>query len=169
MSTPPQPPPLTDPIAPEPIGSRTESVMMPSGQCQLLPLVDRSVVEELGEGLADQGIAQALVRDFADAWHTRFQCLETALESQDRADSLDAVLSIKTSSMMVGASQLAGFSSQVESHVRAGDYTAATAALPLIDRCGTETVNELRKALDDGDRSVKFAAQAPDGSRLPVP
>jgi HPt (histidine-containing phosphotransfer) domain-containing protein len=143
--------------------------MVPSGLHQMLPLVDRSVAEELGEGLADQGIAQALVGDFADAWHTRFQCLETALESQDRADSLDAVLSIKTSSMMVGASQLAKISSQVESLVRAADYAAATAALPLVDRCGAATVNELRKALDDGGRAARLAAQAPDGSRLPVP
>jgi HPt (histidine-containing phosphotransfer) domain-containing protein len=143
--------------------------MTPTGQHQVLPLVDRSVVKDLGEGLADPDIAQALVRDFADAWHTRFQCLETALESQDRADSLDAVLSIKTSSMMVGASQLAWISSQVESHVRAADYGAATAALPLVDRCGSATVNQLRKALDDGERSATLAAQAPNGSRFPAP
>jgi HPt (histidine-containing phosphotransfer) domain-containing protein len=164
MPTPPQPPPDTAPTA----AKSPEDALLSSGQHQMLPLVDRSVVEELGQGLADQGIAQALVQDFAEAWYTRFRCLETALESQDRADSLDAVLSVKTSSMMVGASQLAGLAGQLESHIRADDYTAAVRALPLVERCGTATVAELLKALDD-EGTVTPDAQAPDGTRSPVP
>lgn len=140
-----------------------------NGQQQVLPLVEPAVIKELGDGLADHGIAHALVRDFTDAWPTRLNCLETAVESLDQADTLDAVLSVKTASMMVGASQLAWLSATMETHIRSANFTAAAASLALIDRCGTATVDELRLIFGDGGPHATPGAPVPDGSRFPVP
>ncbi|MGM0929972.1 MAG: Hpt domain-containing protein [Actinomycetota bacterium] len=143
--------------------------MMTADQHHVLPLVDAAVVEDLGEGLADHGIARGLVQDFSEAWPERFSCLETALESQDRTDSLDAVLSLKTASLMVGASQLAWLSGQVEAHVRAADFTEATALLALIRECGTATVSEMQEMKVEGGAPATPGAPEPADNRFPAP
>jgi HPt (histidine-containing phosphotransfer) domain-containing protein len=110
-----------------------------------------------------------LVQDFSEAWPERFSCLETALESQDRTDSLDAVLSLKTASIMVGASQLAWLSGKVEAHVREADFAEATALLALIHRCGTATVSEMQGMKAEGGAPVTPGAPAPADNRFPAP
>ena len=58
-------------------------------------------------------------------WDQRYNCLASALDRRDEAGSLEAVLSLKTSSAMVGGVQLARLAGELEEAVRGGDMDRA--------------------------------------------
>ncbi|WP_284974217.1 Hpt domain-containing protein [Arthrobacter sp. efr-133-TYG-104] len=67
-------------------------------------LVDHTVLTELQAELGgDQGIILAFVRNYVALLPWRVSRLHRALENLDMEDAMDAVLSLKTSSAMVGA------------------------------------------------------------------
>mgnify|MGYP003575284820 CR=1 FL=1 len=67
-------------------------------------LVDRTVLTELQAELGgDHAIISAFVRNYVALLPWRVSRLHRALENLDMEDAMDAVLSLKTSSHMVGA------------------------------------------------------------------
>lgn len=66
------------------------------------------------------------------------------MEGQDQAAALDAVISLKTSSAMVGGRHLAALAGKLEAHIQAGDLHGGQALLPAVADSGRATVNELR-------------------------
>jgi HPt (histidine-containing phosphotransfer) domain-containing protein len=107
--------------------------------------VDLSVLEDLEEQLASRDITSRFARDYAEMWGQRQRLLETALERRDRAVALDAVMSLKVSSAMVGGLRLARLAERLELVIRGeGDLQGTRAILGLIADLGSATVKELQ-------------------------
>ncbi|WP_258805012.1 Hpt domain-containing protein [Pseudarthrobacter sp. NS4] len=126
------------------------------------PLVDKSVLDRLREELEeDEGYCKVFVGNFINCLTDRIARLRLALTTGDLEGSVDAVLSLKTSSQMVGAERLAGLAMELEGEIRTGAREeAAAVVLPRlaatflrpINQCGRQTMHRLQ-------------AQAPSGAR----
>ncbi|MFF1830246.1 Hpt domain-containing protein [Paenarthrobacter sp. NPDC058040] len=82
-------------------------------------LVDRTVLTELQAELGgDQSIVTAFVRNYVAMLPWRVARLHHALDNLDLDDAMDAVLSLKTSSQMVGAVCLQRLATEFEVSVR---------------------------------------------------
>lgn len=108
-----------------------------------LPLLDAAALTRLEEELGDAKVARAFARDFAMAAAKRFRSLSDAVGSGDQAAAVDSVLSLKASSLMVGASRLAGLAARLERVIRDGELDTAVGALDEVRACSNATVSEL--------------------------
>lgn len=89
-------------------------------------------------------MATGFARDYAKMWDRRYLSLASALERRDEAAALDAVLSVKTSSAMVGGLRLAQLAGELETAIRAGDLEHAQSLLGDVAERGGETMDELQ-------------------------
>lgn len=108
------------------------------------PLVDPTALRELGSQLDSPAVAKGFARDYANLWDRRYHSLETSLDNGDEAAALDAVLSLKTSSAMVGGVRLAGLARELEDAIRVRDADLARSLLQEVAESGNETVDELQ-------------------------
>lgn len=107
-------------------------------------VIDPAVLDELAEQLQSPDIAHRFARDYAALWEQRQHRLTSAVEGQDRAAALEAVISLKTASAMVGGRHLAVLAGKLQAHIQAGDLHSGQALLPAVADSGRATVNELR-------------------------
>lgn len=107
-------------------------------------LVDPAALHDLGAQLDNPAAATGFARDYAKMWEQRFQSLESALNHRDGVGALDAVLSLKTSSAMVGALSLAQLAAQLEDAIRIGDMDRARSLLAEVAERGRGSVDEIR-------------------------
>jgi hypothetical protein len=114
------------------------------GAPDVAPLVDPGALQDLGAQLDSPSVAKGFARDYARMWDKRYSCLASALDRRDEAGSLEAALSLKTSSAMVGGVQLARLAGELEVAVRGGDMERASSLLGDIAESGSETVGELQ-------------------------
>ena len=122
-----------------------------------LPLLDPAVLDRLREGLDDDGgVWKVFIHNFITLLPTRLQKLRLALTTGDLSGALDAVLSLKTSSQMVGAERLAELTAGLERSIRLDTRHAeperllprlAADHLPRITRCSRQTTDLLLKYL----------------------
>jgi HPt (histidine-containing phosphotransfer) domain-containing protein len=77
-------------------------------------------------------------------WDQRYQSLASSLDSGNEAAALDAVLSLKTSSEMVGGVRLAELARELEDAIRVRDADLARLLLREVAESGNETVDELQ-------------------------
>lgn len=113
------------------------------------PLVDPAVLDDLGSQLDSPAVAEGFARDYTNLWDRRYQTLASSVTSGDDAAALDAVLSLKTSSAMVGGVRLAERARELEEAIRAGDADQARLLLQEVAESGNETVDELQLTLGD--------------------
>lgn len=109
-----------------------------------LPLVDLAVLQDLEEQLAHPAVAQKFARDYATLWSQRHQKLAAALKRQDAAAALDAVISMKIASAMVGGLRLSRLAEQLEEFIRRGDLENGHALIAAVELHGSATVKELQ-------------------------
>ncbi|WP_406637089.1 Hpt domain-containing protein [Pseudarthrobacter quantipunctorum] len=110
----------------------------------LLPLVDATVLDELEDELVGSGLAQRFARDYAAMWDQRYARLAAAVDQQDSDSALDAVISLKITSAMVGGLRLAKLAELLESVIRLGDFGQGQALMERVARDGGKTVTELQ-------------------------
>lgn len=122
-----------------------------AGEATAAPIVDPSALHELGSQLGSPAVAKGFARDYTNMWGQRYQSLAASLDSGDEAAALDAVLSLKTSSAMVGGVRLAGLAGELEDAIRIRDADRARALLREVAESGNETVDELQLSHDLGD------------------
>lgn len=108
------------------------------------PLVDPSALQELGSQLDSPAVATGFARDYTNMWDQRYQSLASSLDSGDEDAAMDAVLSLKTSSAMVGGVRLAGLARELEDAIRVRDADRARLLLREVAESGNETVDELQ-------------------------
>ena len=118
------------------------------------PLVDQAVLDRLREELEEEeGYCKVFVGNFIDCLPNRIGRLRLALTTGDLDGSVDAVLSLKTSSQMVGAERLAGLAMDLEGEIRTEARQAdVTVVLPLlaatflrpISLCSRQTLHRLQ-------------------------
>jgi HPt (histidine-containing phosphotransfer) domain-containing protein len=117
---------------------------LPQEAAGLLPLVDAAVLEELDDELAGSGLAQRFARDYAAMWDQRYARLAAAVDEQDSDSALDAVISLKITSAMVGGLRLAKLAELLESVIRLGDFGQGQALMERVAEDGGQTVSELQ-------------------------
>lgn len=110
-----------------------------------LPLLDDQALHDLEQQLEDSTAARSFARDFISIWDERYAKLSTAVLGGYQTASLDAVLSVKIASAMVGAARLAKHAQDLEEAIRRGAMADAVDALPNLELCGRCTVNQLRQ------------------------
>ncbi|WP_458781343.1 Hpt domain-containing protein [Arthrobacter sp. D3-16] len=121
------------------------------------PLLNPAVLERLREELeGDEGVWRIFVQNFIGHLPERLERLRQALTTGDFRGSMDAVLSLKTSSQMVGAERLADMAIDLEWALRNDTRdTDAAVALPRlaagylrrIKQCGRQTTYLLQATL----------------------
>lgn len=109
-----------------------------------VPLVDPAALQDLGTELDSPSVAKGFARDYARMWDRRYRCLASALDRRNQAGSLEAVLSLKTSSAMVGGVQLAELAAELQVAIRGGDMDRARSLLARVAESGSDTVDELQ-------------------------
>lgn len=110
-----------------------------------LPLLDLAVLQDLEEQLAHPAVAQNFARDYATLWSQRYQKLAAALARQDAAAALDAIISMKIASAMVGGLRLSRLAEQLEEFIRKGDLENGHALIASVELHGSATVKELQE------------------------
>ena len=131
-------------LSPESFAAGTGIAAREAGTAVATPLVDPAALQELGVQLESPAVAKGFARDYAKMWDQRYGVLSSAVVRCDQAAALDAVLSLKTSSAMVGGTRLAQLAGEVESALRDGDMDQAQSLLPAVAERGSETVDELQ-------------------------
>jgi HPt (histidine-containing phosphotransfer) domain-containing protein len=131
---------------------------MTQDDANALPLLDPAALDRLRDELDDdEGVWKVFVRNFIAQLPQRTEKLRLALTTGDLPGSLDAVLSLKTSSQMVGADRLAQFALGLERLVRTEGRQGtpedvlprlAAAHLKTIMKCGRQTSDLLQRYLD---------------------
>ncbi|WP_427174700.1 Hpt domain-containing protein [Arthrobacter sp. 92] len=116
----------------------------PASGDEELPLFDPAVLRDLEEQLGRADIALDFAREYANMWEKRRRHLVESMQRQDREAALDAAISLKVSSSMVGAVRLAHQTATLESTIRSGNLNAAGALLSLVAGSGIATMNELQ-------------------------
>ena len=111
---------------------------------ELLPLVDAGVLEDLEEELNGSELAIRFARDYADMWDQRYSRLALAVDNQDRAAALDAIISLRITSAMVGGVRLARLAEVLESLIRQDDFRQGQALMESVAEHGGQTVSELQ-------------------------
>ncbi|WLQ06868.1 Hpt domain-containing protein [Arthrobacter oryzae] len=140
---------------PQPSGKGTSPATVPEGsgvedgaeltlEEDLLPLVDPEVLEDLEEQLNGAVLAVRFARDYTAMWDRRYNRLAAAVENQDLASALDAVISLKITSAMVGGVRLARLAEALEQVIRQGDFGKGQSLMERVAKDGCQTVSELQ-------------------------
>jgi hypothetical protein len=109
------------------------------------PLVDLAVLKGLEDQLGRAQMARDFAEDYSELWGQRERCLVESLQSGDRTAALDAVISLKVSSAMVGGLRLVRLAEALEGAVRKGDLHFGGSVAALIYVHGPATVMELQR------------------------
>ncbi|MDQ0677549.1 HPt (histidine-containing phosphotransfer) domain-containing protein [Arthrobacter pascens] len=111
---------------------------------ELLPLVDASILEDLEDQLNGSELAVRFARDYAAMWDQRCARLAAAVQSEDGAAALDAIISLKITSAMVGGVRLARLAEILEKVIRQGDFGRGQELMERVAHNGDRTVSELQ-------------------------
>ncbi len=104
--------------------------------------VEQDVTLALLSSIGDQNSGR-FVLDFINLWETRSQRLMNALDAGDFEDADVVLLSIRSSSTMLGAWPLEAIAGMVHSAVKAHDIAESLRHLPRLQEVGAQTCREL--------------------------
>jgi HPt (histidine-containing phosphotransfer) domain-containing protein len=104
----------------------------------------------------DPSVVGRFARDFCASLDGKIDRLEARLQGGDLLGAADAVLSITTSSAMVGAVRLTQAALRIQHLVAAGSLEDAHHSLALLRACAAATVAEIGRALPDGDPTIEL-------------
>jgi HPt (histidine-containing phosphotransfer) domain-containing protein len=93
------------------------------------PLLDPKVLDKFREDLDEFEVWSAFVQNFLSALPLRIETLRLTLTTGDAVGAMDAVLSLKTASQMVGASRLSAVAHALEMAQREGIRVAKPSAV----------------------------------------
>ncbi|MFQ6484497.1 hypothetical protein [Brachybacterium epidermidis] len=118
------------------------------------PVLNTEALAGLGEQLGDDGILHSFLHRYLAMLGRRIDRLESALRAADHAASMDAVLSLKTSSALAGAQALAELSAALQEEYEQGLPALSTAAagpwaqrIRVLRETAEETACQLRSLL----------------------
>lgn len=114
----------------------------------MLPLLEPAALEALTEDTGAPGMALQFARDFAGLWDQRHARLRNSVEQEDLTMAIDAAISLKVTSALVGGSRLAHLAHTLDTALRQGNLREAPTLLALIAIHGHDTIAELRRQHD---------------------
>jgi HPt (histidine-containing phosphotransfer) domain-containing protein len=106
--------------------------------------VELEVLADLEAELDGPELARGFARDYAAMWDLRFSRVAAAVRAHDRKAALDAVISLRIASAMVGGVRLAALAQALEDAIRHDDFVQGQALLAGVAEHGTSTVSELQ-------------------------
>lgn len=107
------------------------------------PLLDLRVLRDMERDFSDPAVVERFARDFAATLEEKIVRLQLALQDGDAVGAYDAVLSLTTSSAMVGAERLAQAASALRRSIAADDVPSARRSIALLRSCAADTEREL--------------------------
>ena len=131
----------------EPAAAGTAGSMgagMPTAGGEPARWVEPEILAELEAELEGPELARGFARDYAALWDQRFGRLETAIQAQNRPAALDAVISLRIASTMVGGIRLAVLAQALEDAIRKDDFVRVHELLEGVAEHGVLTVSELQ-------------------------
>lgn len=115
------------------------------GHAGPLPLLDLAVLRDLEDHL-DVPLVRNFASDYVGMWEYRCRRLAEAVARPDGAgEALDAVISLKVTSHMIGGLRLAGLAGTLEDQIRKGALRESGVLLSEIRECGQGTVQAIRR------------------------
>lgn len=126
----------------------------PDGQCAIPVhpahpaghphLIDGRALSELLTALDnDEDAVVHFVSTFVQQWPERLRRIADRIRARDTVGAVTAVLSIRVSSQILGASELTSLSTELEHLVRMDDFAAALVRVETLRIVGAETLREL--------------------------
>ncbi|MFT4469179.1 hypothetical protein ACMX2H_04645 [Arthrobacter sulfonylureivorans] len=111
-----------------------------------VPLVVDSVLEKLSTDLGDHdgSMRRRFITNYVELWEHRYGRVSGAVLARDAEDAMDAILSLKISSSMVGAGRLGRMAEHFEGLVQGELFDAAATLLDELRACGMSTTAQLR-------------------------
>ncbi|MHA7297388.1 Hpt domain-containing protein [Pseudarthrobacter sp. MDT1-22] len=106
--------------------------------------VEPDILAELEAELDGPELALGFARDYASLWDQRFSRLAAAVHTEDRPIALDAVISLRIASAMVGGIRLSVLAQALEDAIRRSDFVQGQALLATLAEHGVHTVSELQ-------------------------
>lgn len=143
---------------PQPSGKGTSPAVAPAGSAvvealgmttyydELPPFLDTAILQELEEQLDGPDLALRFARDYAAMWDQRCAKLAAAVEVQDMDAALDAVISLKITSAMVGGLRLTRLAELLEGVIRQGNFGQGQLLMKRVAEDGNQTVSELQSS-----------------------
>lgn len=117
-----------------------------------LPLIDDAALSDLLIALDNDNDAVVLfVSNFVDQWPDRVQRIIDRIRVHDGAGAVTAVLSVRVSSQMIGATRLTSLSTQLEQVVRTEDFASGLERVETLRSVGAETLTELTARLRESE------------------
>ena len=113
------------------------------------PLLDPRVLRELAEDVGARAAA-SFAREFAGMWPRRRSALAHALAHDDADGAMEAVLSMRVSSAMVGARRLEELATRLETSLRRRGLAGAAPFIDDVEHCGEETAHALSAQSESG-------------------
>jgi hypothetical protein len=110
--------------------------------------VEPAVTLGLLNSIGDDGSCGRFVHDFINLWETRSQRLMNALGALDFEDADVVLLSIRSSSTMLGAWPLEAIAGMVHSAVKVADLPGSLSHLARLHEVGVLTCRELVSLLE---------------------
>ena len=110
--------------------------------------IEPDAVASLLASVGDEQGRGRFVHDFINLWETRSQRLMKALGGQDFEDADVVLLSIRSSSTMLGAWPLEAIAGMVHSAVKNADLAGSMSHLARLHEVGSNTCRELLQLLE---------------------
>ncbi|MHA7272889.1 hypothetical protein ACX80Z_05625 [Arthrobacter sp. TMT4-20] len=111
-----------------------------------LPLYSPGTLKDLERELENPEACNAFVQISIGMWDQRFYRLSRAAEDRDERLLMDVILSIESSSRMLGLLQLAALAGVLKTRLKHQDLDGVVGLLPSLEQCGTLSMRELRAA-----------------------
>lgn len=108
------------------------------------PLLDLRVLRDMEQDFADPSVVERFAQDFLATLEEKIGRLALRLQEGDETGAQDALLSLTTSSVMVGAERLTQAALTVQRFISAGDLDEGRLSFALLRACAAETEDELR-------------------------
>jgi hypothetical protein len=102
-----------------------------------------ATLDQLEEELADHGLMRRFAADYAALWNLRLERLAAAVEVQDQDEALEAAISIKVSSAMIGGLRLVRLAEALEQSIRIDVLQDTQMMLAMMAESGRATVREI--------------------------
>ena len=112
------------------------------------PLVSWAVQSSLREDVSDPAAHSKFVHTYMQMWPGRYRRLAEAVHGGDLEQAMDAALSLRSSSEMAGAMNLASLALAMEQAIRTLHLDVAGMLLPGLKSCGEDTMSVLLRGRD---------------------
>lgn len=109
-----------------------------------VPLVCVETLVSLQESLEGElSLCRSFVSRYVEMWPGRFDRIHAAVTAGNNEAALDSVLSLRSSSLMVGAAQLGELATDLFQLLEYRNHAEALSKLPALQACGDQTACQL--------------------------